>query len=198
MNMHAEVIESRSVKTVSVKEIICVVADHYRVSVIHMLSRRRQVCLMRPRHVAMYLARELTPASFLQIGRAMGGRDHATIMHGFEKINQLLQTDADLRQKVANIHYTLISGQDDGQMNLPFPEAVEDPIDSKAKAAADKEAGEYAKRRAEVAKLLQRKTPEPAITVEGNHIPPDVALYRLRRATLAHLIDLTREGGRWA
>jgi len=196
MNMHAGV-EPRPAKTVLVKDIIHVVADQYRVSVTHMLSRRRQVCLMRPRHVAMYLARELTPASFLQIGRMMGGRDHATIMNGFEKINRLLQTDVNLRQKVANIRYILISWQDDGQMLLPFPDAVEAPIDPEAKAAADKEAGEYAKRRAEVAALLRRKTPELAITGEGHHIPPDVALYRLRRATLAHLIDLKREGGRW-
>ena len=198
MNMHAEVIESCPAKTVSVKDIVRVVADHYRVSVMHMLSRRRQKCLMRPRHVAMYLARELTPVSLMQIGRIMGGRDHTTVMNGFEKINRLLQTDTDLRQKVANIRYVLISAQDDEQMHLPFPEAMEDPIDPQEKAIAAKEAGEYAKRRAEVSKLLQRKTPELAITVEGHHIPPDVALYRLRRATLAHLIDLTREGGRWA
>jgi len=50
----------------------------------------------RPRQVAMYLAKQLTPRSLPEIGRRFGGRDHTTVIHAVRRIEKLRQTDAEL------------------------------------------------------------------------------------------------------
>jgi hypothetical protein len=57
--------------------------------------------------LAMYLAREETDASLIQIGDALGGRDHSTVMHGCAKIAELLDSDSALAQDVSNIRQLL-------------------------------------------------------------------------------------------
>ena len=57
--------------------------------------------------MAMYLARTETDASFPQIGTELGGRDHTTVMHGFEKISELVETDASIRQDMMTIKAAL-------------------------------------------------------------------------------------------
>ena len=56
----------------------------------------RSAQLVRPRHIAIYLCRVLTPRSFPYIGRHFGGRDHTSALHAFKKIEALRQTDKDL------------------------------------------------------------------------------------------------------
>jgi chromosomal replication initiator protein len=55
----------------------------------------------------MYLMREETGASLPQIGEALGGRDHTTVMYGYDKINDQLETDDGLRRQVFSIRETL-------------------------------------------------------------------------------------------
>ena len=57
----------------------------------------------------MYLLREETHASLVDIGRALGGRDHTTAMHGIEKIESQLREDANLRTQVMSIRQNLLS-----------------------------------------------------------------------------------------
>jgi len=52
--------------------------------------------IARPRQVAMYLAKQLTPRSLPEIGKRFGGRDHTTIMHGVRRIEELMATDSQL------------------------------------------------------------------------------------------------------
>jgi chromosomal replication initiator protein len=52
--------------------------------------------IARPRQIAMYLAKQLTPRSLPEIGRRFGGRDHTTIMHGVRKIEELMATDSQM------------------------------------------------------------------------------------------------------
>jgi chromosomal replication initiator protein len=52
--------------------------------------------IARPRQIAMYLSKQLTPRSLPEIGRRFGGRDHTTIMHGVRKIEELMATDSQL------------------------------------------------------------------------------------------------------
>jgi hypothetical protein len=63
----------------------------------------------------MHLARTLTDASLPQIGLALGGRDHSTVLHGCTRIADALLTDADLRAAAATITDRLRSG------NVPVP-----------------------------------------------------------------------------
>jgi len=71
---------------VPVSMIIACVANYYGVSEIDIVSARRTANVIRPRHVAMYLARRLTGKSYAQIGRAFGDRDHATVIHAVNRV----------------------------------------------------------------------------------------------------------------
>jgi chromosomal replication initiator protein len=86
----------------SLQEIIMAVADFYGLSVEDLQSPRRSKAVALPRQVAMYLAREETDDSLLEIGMALGGRDHSTILYGHEKISSLAEEDP-LRRDLLSI-----------------------------------------------------------------------------------------------
>jgi chromosomal replication initiator protein len=92
---------------VTIEQIIERVCSHYRVSQDAIYSNSRSRTVSYPRQVAMYLARTETDASFPQIGMHLGNRDHTTILHGYEKINSLLETDASLRRDILEIKAAL-------------------------------------------------------------------------------------------
>jgi chromosomal replication initiator protein len=84
-----------------------VVARHYDISVIDLLSHRRTARIVAPRQVAMYLAKRLTLKSLPEIGRRFNGRDHTTVLHAVRKIEGLLQHDADVSHEI-NVLETLL------------------------------------------------------------------------------------------
>jgi chromosomal replication initiator protein len=90
--------------------VVDVVARTFNLSVERLLSpdRSREVAL--PRQIAMYLMRE-TNVSLPQIGRAMGGRDHTTVMYACEKIADLLERDDKVRRQVVQIRQQLYGQQ---------------------------------------------------------------------------------------
>jgi chromosomal replication initiator protein len=90
--------------------IIKAVAKHFSLEVERLLSRDRSRDVALPRQVAMYLIREETEASLPQIGDALGGRDHTTIMYGCDKIADRLETDDTLRRQVRSIREALYEG----------------------------------------------------------------------------------------
>jgi hypothetical protein len=79
------------------------VARHYGTTRMELISGRRTAAVIRPRHVAMYLAKTLTSRSFPHIGRRFGNRDHTTIMHAAHKIGELIKTVPELAADVAAI-----------------------------------------------------------------------------------------------
>jgi len=80
--------------------IIRVVAKHYRVDSTDILSSRRTANVVRPRQMAMYLAKTLTLRSLPEIGRRFGGRDHTTVLHAVRKIEALVAKDVALSDEV--------------------------------------------------------------------------------------------------
>jgi chromosomal replication initiator protein len=72
------------------------VADYYKIKVSEMYSQKRTRAIARPRQVAMWLARELTPHSLPEIGEAFGGRDHTTVLHACRTIGDLRTKDGQL------------------------------------------------------------------------------------------------------
>lgn len=86
-----------------VESIIVIVAKHYDVTRVDMKSARRTADIVRPRQVAMYMARTFTLRSMPEIGRRFGNRDHTTVLHAVRKIGRLIRTDADLAHDVAHI-----------------------------------------------------------------------------------------------
>lgn len=88
-------------------QIITAVADEFGIEEDRLLSRQRSRDVALPRQVAMYLIREETDASLPQIGEVLGGRDHTTVMYGYNKITDRLETDDGLRRQVISVRETL-------------------------------------------------------------------------------------------
>jgi len=80
-------------QTVTIDEIQRRVAEHFNIKMAEMTSARRARQVARPRQVAMYLAKQLTPRSLPEIGRKFGGRDHTTVMYAVRKIEELVASD---------------------------------------------------------------------------------------------------------
>ena len=89
-----------SERRITIDEIQKKVAEHYNVRVADMHSARRARAVARPRQVAMYLAKQLTPRSLPEICRKFGGRDHTTVIHAVKKIEELSAYDAAFREDV--------------------------------------------------------------------------------------------------
>ena len=87
-------------KRVKIEEIQRIVAHHYQVSRADILSSRRTQTVVRPRQVAMYLAKQLTLRSLPEIGRRFGGRDHTTVLHAVRKIDDLVKNNSALSDEV--------------------------------------------------------------------------------------------------
>jgi chromosomal replication initiator protein len=85
---------------VRIEDIQRIVARHYNVSRQELVSNRRTRVIVKPRQVAMYLAKMLTPRSFPEIGRRFGGRDHTTVLHAVRKIEELIGGDTKLGHEV--------------------------------------------------------------------------------------------------
>ena len=83
-------------RKVTIEEIQRKVAEHYNIRLSDMIGPKRLRNIARPRQIAMYLSKQLTPRSLPEIGRRFGGRDHTTIMHGVRKIEELMATDSQL------------------------------------------------------------------------------------------------------
>lgn len=93
---------------ITVRRIIVETAKHFGLSVEEMTSNRRMDQHVRPRHIAMHLARCLTRASFPAIGQAMGGRDHTTILHGVKNISRKMKDDPTIAADVETIRARLL------------------------------------------------------------------------------------------
>lgn len=87
-------------KRVRIEDIQRIVARHYNVSKTELLSNRRTRTIVKPRQIAMYLSKVMTPRSLPEIGRRFGGRDHTTVLHAVRKIEGLSSDDNTLAQEL--------------------------------------------------------------------------------------------------
>ena len=85
-------------RQINIQNIQKTVADYFKMRVSDLHSRKRSRQIVRPRQMAMALAKELTPMSLPEIGDAFGGRDHTTVLHAQRKIKALLQTDPKIKE----------------------------------------------------------------------------------------------------
>ena len=90
-------------KRVRIEDIQRVVARQYNVSRADLLSSRRTANVVRPRQVAMYLAKVLTLRSLPEIGRRFGGRDHTTVLHAVRKIESLAGNDSAFADEIETL-----------------------------------------------------------------------------------------------
>ncbi|MFD2238781.1 chromosomal replication initiator protein DnaA [Aureimonas populi] len=87
-------------KRVRIEDILKFVSRHYNVSRTDILSARRTRTIVRPRQIAMYLAKTMTPRSLPEIGRRFGGRDHTTVLHAVRKIEAERAGDEKLSEEL--------------------------------------------------------------------------------------------------
>jgi len=95
-----DLVRTREPKRVKIEDIQKLVATHFNVSRADILSSRRTANVVRPRQIAMYLAKVLTLRSLPEIGRRFGGRDHTTVLHAVRKIEALSGTDGTLHEEI--------------------------------------------------------------------------------------------------
>lgn len=98
--MLRHLILSNDVKRVRIEDIQKVVARQFNVARNDLLSNRRTRQIVRPRQIAMYLAKMMTPRSLPEIGRRFGGRDHTTVLHAVRKIEDMASADHKLAQEI--------------------------------------------------------------------------------------------------
>ncbi len=104
----ASISQRRSSTTAA--DILRTVCEVFGVSEKDLLGKQRKREIVRPRHVAMYLLREETGSSLVEIGRTLGGRDHTTVMHGIENVENGLNSDTQLRSQIITIQESLLTG----------------------------------------------------------------------------------------
>lgn len=97
-------------RRISIDSIQRVVAERYNCRFSDMKSKKRTKQIAFPRQIAMFLSRELTSHSLAEIGAAFGGKDHTTIIHAYEKIEDLLTTDITLLAEVNSLKKQLTEG----------------------------------------------------------------------------------------
>src|SRR3954471_6975777 len=98
-----DLIRPQEPKRIKIEDIQRVVARQYNVSRSDLLSSRRTANVVRPRQVAMYLAKTLTLRCRPEIGRRFGGRDHTTVLHAVRKIEALVSKDTALSDEVESL-----------------------------------------------------------------------------------------------
>ena len=90
-------------RLVTVENIQKTVADYFRLRVSDLTSKRRSRSIVRPRQIAMALARELTNRSFPEIGTAFGDRDHTTVLYACRQVEKLRKTDSAIDTDYRNL-----------------------------------------------------------------------------------------------
>jgi chromosomal replication initiator protein len=103
----ADLLGSARRRRITPDQIIAAVGDHFGVDLRVLQGRGRSRNIVVPRQVAMYLLREETECSLVDIGRLLGGRDHTTVMYGCEKIAEEINADNRLRNEVLAIRERL-------------------------------------------------------------------------------------------
>lgn len=98
-----DLVRHREPRRVKIEDIQRLVANHYNVSRADILSSRRTATVVRPRQIAMYLAKSLTLRSLPEIGRRFGGRDHTTVLHAVRKIEGMVTTDQELAGEIDHL-----------------------------------------------------------------------------------------------
>ncbi|MBI2485344.1 chromosomal replication initiator protein DnaA [Candidatus Uhrbacteria bacterium] len=93
----------KNIRSLTPRHILETVSTYYDLAIDDLLGKSREKRLAYPRQIVMYLLRQEMKSSYPSIGASLGGRDHTTAMHAFDKISGLLETDEKLKQDLEMI-----------------------------------------------------------------------------------------------
>ncbi len=96
-------------RVISIDKIQTVTSNFFSISLADMLSPRRSRPLARPRQIAMYLAKRLTPRSLPEIGRKFANRDHTTVIHAVKTIEKLMQNNDEIRKNIEELKSLILA-----------------------------------------------------------------------------------------
>ncbi len=102
-NSLSQLMKSQEGRRITPELIISVVCDQYGVTQEDVVSKKRSRDIAMPRQIAMYLCRDLTQLSTTNIGRAFGGRDHTTVMHGCDKIAEEMKNNFSFKKRIEEL-----------------------------------------------------------------------------------------------
>ena len=94
----------------SPERILLAVSESFGIAPDVLCGRRRTASIAQPRQVAIFLLRQLTDLSLVEIGRVVGGRDHSTVMWSCERVSGRMSSDTGFAQKVDGLISTLAMG----------------------------------------------------------------------------------------
>ena len=106
----SQLMKSQEGRRITPELIISVIADQYGVTAEDIVSKKRSRDVALPRQIAMYLCRNMTQLSTTNIGRSFGGRDHTTVMHGCDKINQEMNDNFSFRKRIEELTAMIKNG----------------------------------------------------------------------------------------
>ena len=106
----SQLIKSQEGRRITPEVIIALVAEQYGITEEDIISKKRSRDLTLPRQIAMYLCRDMTQLSTTNIGRAFGGRDHTTVMHGCDKIAEEMKKDIAFKKRVEELASLIRNG----------------------------------------------------------------------------------------
>ena len=106
----SQLMKSQEGRRITPELIISVIADQYGVTAEDIVSKKRSREVALPRQIAMYLCRNMTQLSTTNIGRSFGGRDHTTVMHGCDKINQEMNDNFSFRKRIEELTAMIKNG----------------------------------------------------------------------------------------
>ncbi len=90
-------------RRITIESIVKAVADRFGMQPAQLKQKSNERKITYPRQIAMYLAKELTPASLPEIGRAFAGKHHTTVLHSVQKIDQLRHKNQDLNNMIHSL-----------------------------------------------------------------------------------------------
>jgi len=97
---------------ITLEQVLNMTADHHELTPKDLTGKRRTGRINHARQIAMYLAREITDASLPQIGDAFGGRSHTTVLHGYNKVAELMEEDDNFRYELMALRERILRGED--------------------------------------------------------------------------------------
>ncbi len=98
---------TRNKKSVSISEVVKTVCEYYNIQPSFVYNKTRRKDIVKPRQIIMYILREYFDVSYPTIGEKLGGKDHTTVIHSYEKIKKERKDDPYLNKEIEDIYNTL-------------------------------------------------------------------------------------------
>jgi chromosomal replication initiator protein len=102
------IVRNKTKESISINDIQRLIADYFNITLKKLLSNKKDRVFSYPRQLAMYLSRQLTNASYKEIGKAFGNKDHSTVIYAVKRIESERRTRMEVREDIMRIQKLLV------------------------------------------------------------------------------------------